>query len=278
MKKVFILPLLASIGTGVLSLFFEQALFSNLSPFLSMLFRGLVTSILTFVIIANIELLYKVQKSLRANDANKIVNDIKSQIDDDFLEIFDDYFKSTIHNIESAIKSRHIVIYNSEQFHDFYRRVLEKYPKTRFWATSLVHPNYFWGDKIKNGSVEQATKNFTDGQKSDFIRIFFISEQDKRDLDRIKTIFDNQKKIGVNAFFIETKNPHFSRDDHYRLILVSKNKKFAWEVFTDLENHISKVIITVDLTEIKSYLKIFSDLKELYKPCDDFEFPLSINE
>lgn len=260
-KKVGKWPLIAFILSFIISFVFEKVLTSTVS-LLSDILRGLVVATIASILVANIELYKKVNKNLTDADIKRIrIDTIRSHIHKDFLEIFDDYFDSVLINVESAVQYKKITIYTNDQFRDFYIRVLRNCPNTTFYATSLVHKNYFWREKWEKGTVEYATMNFTQNGGR-FVRIFFISDDDKSDIARIQKVFEMQKKMGVSAYCLESDDSVLEKND-FRLILVAENRKFAWEVHLGQDSKISKVEITVNPTEVTQYIETFDKLKNI---------------
>lgn len=263
MKSIFekygILPFVLALLSFALSFVFEKALIPQTSLFGDLL-RGSVVAIITYLIVVNIETFRKILNLIGEKDLDRIAN-IREHIDREFLEIFDDYFDSLITNVNSAIEHKRITIHPIGQFRDFYIRVLSKCPNTTFYATSLIDKDYFWDDTIKKGSVEHATKEFTD-KGGLFERIFIITDDNKKDLDRMRNVFEIQKKIGVTTYCIEAEELGIDQRRLKKFILVTKNRKFAWEVHVDHDGKISSVDITVDRKETKRFLEKFNEFKK----------------
>jgi hypothetical protein len=282
-----IFPIILAIVSFAISIVFDKALVLSSSPAGEIL-RGAVVAVITYLVVANIELLQKVKYNLENDDINKITH-IRQHIDRQFLEIFDEYFDSVLENINSAIKHKKITIYTVDQFRDFYIRILRNCPDTTFYATSSFHPNYFWKEDVKKdavevpaaelsnedfkkGTVEFATKEFTKKAGPDkFIRIFLISDSDKQKPERIQKVLEIQKRMGVTALCLELADADVDEKRHHRFILAAENEKFAWEVHTGGDYYISKVEITVDDNEVDQLLKIINEIRNMNpKPADQY--------
>lgn len=238
--------------------------------------RAAVVAVITYLVVANIELLHKVKQSLENTDVNKIAH-VRDHIDRQFLEIFDEYFDSVLENINSAINHKKITIYTVDQFRDFYVRILKNCPDTTFYATSSFNPNYFWKEELKpiptaqateslnnfkKGTVEFATQEFIKkAGAGKFVRIFLVSDEDKQAPDRIQAVLDVQKRMGVTAYCLELAEAAVDEKRHHRFILVAENKKFAWEVHAGGNYHIARVEITVDKEEVNQYSKIIEEIR-----------------
>lgn len=274
-KKLGLLPIILALVSFVVSVVFDRGLAAP-SSLVGEMLRGAVVAVITYLVVANIELLQKIKQNLESDDVDKIAN-IREHIDSQFLEIFDEYFDSVLQNINSAIEHKKITIHTVDQFRDFYIRILKNCPDTTFYATSSFNPNYFWKSDIKKtgvevaaaesindfkkGTVEFATKEFIKAAgEGKFVRIFLISDHDKQMPERIQTVLEVQKRMGVTAHCLELADPAVDEKRHQRFILVAKNKKFAWEVHPGGDYYISKVEITVDEEEVRHYSKIIDEI------------------
>jgi len=285
-KKLGLLPIILAIASFALSFVFDKGWVQSSSP-IGEILRGGAIAVITYFVIANIELLRKVTHNLESDEITKITK-TREHIDSQFLEIFDEYFDSVLQNINSAIEHKKITIYTVDQFRDFYIRILKNCPDTTFYATSSFHPNYFWKEDVKKdtvkvspseptndfkkGTVEFATREFTKKAGMDkFIRIFLISDADKQKPERIEEVLQIQKRMGVTARCLELADAAVDEKRHQRFILVAENKKFAWEVHTSGDYYISKVVITVDGKEVEQYLTIINEIRGMKpKPADEY--------
>ncbi|NAS31404.1 hypothetical protein GTQ40_10505 [Flavobacteriaceae bacterium R38] len=252
------LPIVLAVISVTLSLTFDlQSKYDN------SVFKLLLVGLLVFIIVLILELLIKIYYELHEDSINKTFSSLKAKIPDDFKFIFDEYFNGLISKIESATIEQKMEINETHLFKDFYKRILRSSSqngKIKFFATSLMDPKYFWGESIEKNSIEEKTKEFIERNgPGSFERIFILYEKDLKNPSRIEQVIKIQKEIGVVPFTIHA--DQLENPKHKKLILVSNNKKIAWQVLPDGDNSINQIDITVDKLKIDHFLKIYNEIK-----------------
>ncbi len=249
------MPLVISLLAFLVGFFYES-LTESLSGEYSGFARGLLLALLSFVFVANYQLIAETFMFLKRSEVKDSV-DLKSKIDKKFLMIFDEYFDTVLDNIKSAITSEKMVIYDPVQHRDFYKRVLTLYPNATFYATSMVSKNYFWEETEKSGSFEEAIKVFINaGGKVE--RIFYIDEENPEEVDMKEKLLPLHRDMGVKTYSLDVNKIHAN---DFRLITMADNKKIAWEIFLGQNNSIRKIEITINKFKIEELNKAFHKLK-----------------
>lgn len=262
MKNSVLKQILIPFGFGFLG-FILTSVFELYNKFNEPVYISILVGLLIFIIICILQLIIGIYKKLTDNTTQKNIKYIRDKIPKELKFMFDEYFNSIIAKIESATLESRMEINETHLFQDFYKRILlnTRNGKAKFFATSLMDENYFWGESINKNSIEEKTKEFThrNGPGS-FERIFILFDKDLENKERIERVLAIQKEIGVTPFTIRAnsiKDPYTKR----HLIMVSDNKKIGWEVSVDGDNKINQIDISVYKEKLQFLHETFFELR-----------------
>lgn len=224
---------------------------SNRIPTITLL---LVSLVVVKLVIDQSRFFPLIESSLTDIHTNRLAS-ATAHLDPRLRDVFGDYIESLLKRVEIATREKKLTYNDVYLFRHFFRRTLELYPRSRFYATSLPSSKYFW----KNDYSEQAIANFI-AHGGQMERVFFLSRSIPQLGKEERDILLTQCEMGVAVYVSKTNAiPKKLR----RLFAVEANNLIGWEVFTGPTGEIDKITATSDQSELELFKHVFDELKQL---------------
>ncbi len=199
--------------------------------------------------------------SITSGDNLKKLEHITQDIPPLLSHIFKDYIDDYHNFFKEAIESETIEFSDLERFKSSYIRTL-KYKQskgTTFYATSLPYKRYFWINNEDITPMIKAMAEFTESQKGNFERIFFLKENDLNDPEVIE-VLNTQVDLGIITYIIDSDKVPSNLQKYF---VVDEFDELAWEVTIDTKQRINSTKFTTSMSKIKKFKSDYSALKDL---------------
>ena len=183
---------------------------------------------------------------------------IKNDIDDTLLKIFSDKFNEIETFYHDAILKKTVSIDEIERYVYYYAIAMKNSHSKKIISTSVADKNYLWSPETKLTTIEKATDEYIkNGGK--VVRIFFVDEENLDDLDT-KSILDKQKRLGVEVYFIPSKDVPTRLK---KLFFATDDCSVGAEGKIDKNKQLIEIEFTSDKTSLEKYLDYFKQLHEI---------------
>jgi hypothetical protein len=195
---------------------------------------------------------------LKESSQHSTVDQISSLLegmDPSLRLVFGEHIADLLSSVIVALRERRIQLHDVDVFRHFYRRTLEKFPKTTLYATSLPLARFFW----KNQQIEHDMANFIE-KGGKIVRVFFLTGWEQLEEPEVLEILNFQSRIGVEVYVTNSRELpcHLKR-----LFLVENKGRIAWEVSVGPSHEITQIAATSDPKVTQRFKRDFEELREM---------------
>lgn len=223
-------------------------------PNLVLLSNGIILGCFAFVIYRRLVLLDKISSEFEKSTLQK-TRDVVQQVDPNLRLVIGDYIEDLVDRIHRVVSENEFQVSDLSLFRFIYKKTLEVYVGSEFWATSVPSQTFFW----KNQSTEQAISRFIKN-KGKMKRIFFIESEEDFNRLEVRKILRIQCDIGVEVYTcLFNEIPR----NLQKFFMVDTQGRIAWEPFRGPDNLIKGITITSNQAITSQYLKLFRQILAL---------------
>lgn len=194
-----------------------------------------------------------IQESLDTQQTENL-SSFYNRLDPHLADIFGNEVKRRLVAVQEAIEGSRITFYDKDRFVGYYKRILNQYSKSVFYATSLPFGRYFWTE----ANIRMIADFSAGGGK--FIRIFYIKQADLENAEVI-SVLDAHYYAGAEVWLCDL-GLIADRLASGRYFSVDSQKRIGWELAVDSEQRITQITGTANKKDLDEFYTIFQEIKD----------------
>lgn len=189
------------------------------------------------------------------------VNQMRKLFDKNLDKVFGKRLLPLLEQIEKARREKTITLSGKDDieywFPRFFSETLKAFPNSRFVATSLPYPEYFW----KHEHILEEIKSFT--RHGSMERIFFLTRESDINKEAVRNILKQQHESGVKVYATDvSKFPEHLKAKANEFMMVAWDEDIGWHAEAR-NRRMRKVKATADRDTVSRYRQVFEEIKNL---------------